>query len=47
MQGVTLIPPASLWAVRQTMQGIPALAPLRKLLAEAEAAGKFVIHFGI
>lgn len=45
--GVTLIPPASLGVVRQVMQGFPALAPLRKLLAEAEAAGQFVIHFGI
>ncbi len=45
--GVTLIPPTSLGVVHQVMQGIPALVPLRELLAEAEAAGKFVIHFGI
>lgn len=45
--GVTLIPPASLGVMCQAMQGIPDLAPLRALLAEAEAAGYFVIHFGI
>lgn len=45
--GVTLIPPTSLGVVRQAMEGIPGLAAVCALLAEAEAAGKFVIHFGI
>lgn len=44
---MTLIPPASLGVVRQAMEGIPGLAAVCALLAEAEAAGKFVIHFGI
>ncbi len=47
--GITLIPPSSMEAMRQvlTQAGAPELLPLYRLLAEARAKNKYVIHFGI
>ena len=45
--GVTLIPPASLPAVLDALDGGAELAPLRALLERARAEGRFVIHYGL
>lgn len=45
--GVTLIPPESLPALLSALEDRPGLQPVRRLLAQAERAHQFVIHFGI
>ena len=45
--GITLIPPASLPAVLDALDGGAELAPLRALLERARAEGRFVIHYGL
>ena len=45
--GITLIPPRSIPAVLAALEGIDEMAPLRALLCQAEAEGRFVIHYGL
>ena len=45
--GVTLVPPDSLPALLSALEDRPGLQPVRRLLAQAERAHQFVIHFGI
>lgn len=45
--GITLIPPASLCAFIDALDGIAALEALKVLLMQAKAENKFVIHFGV
>ena len=45
--GITLIPPSSMGDILAVLGVQETLAPLRELLARAEAEKKFIIHFGI
>ena len=45
--GITLIPPGSMGAVIEIIEGYPGLDSLKHLLLEAQAKNKFVIHYGL
>ena len=45
--GITLIPPSSIPTGLAVLEGADPLAPLRALLRQAEAEGRFVIHYGL
>ena len=45
--GITLIPPWSIPTALAILEGTDALAPLRALLRQAAAEGRFVIHYGL
>lgn len=45
--GITLIPPESMGAMIQMIDGVSGLCGLERLLSEAKDQNKYVIHFGI
>ena len=45
--GITLIPPESMEAVVGIIEETPGLGNLKKMLVEAKAKNRFVIHYGL
>lgn len=45
--GVTLIPPASIQRLADSIEDIPELSPLRQLCEKAIENDKWIIHFGL
>ena len=45
--GITLIPPRSLKVFGEAICGMPGLTELEKIIGQAEAENKWMIHFGL